>query len=110
MGIRFYIEEIMSMEQDHYPLQQQKLKVYVIKKVREMETETEMQHQRSGEYLEYWKAPKSIELSLKQTTMVYQKSFDEANKRELVDRLKNTLEQQRNIICGMVLGAKDPLK
>ena len=42
MGIRFYIEEIMSMEQDHYPLQQQKLKVYVIKKVREMETETEM--------------------------------------------------------------------
>ena len=44
MGIRFYIEEIMSMEQGHYPLQQQKLKVYVIKKVREMETETEMQH------------------------------------------------------------------
>ena len=64
----------------------------------------------SGEYLEYWKAPKSIELSLKQATMVYQKSFDEANKRELVDRLKNTLEQHRNIICGMVLSAKDPLK
>ena len=42
--------------------------------------------------------------------MVYQKSFDEANKRELVDHLKNTLEQQRNIIFGMVLGAKDPLK
>ena len=42
--------------------------------------------------------------------MVYQKSFDEANKRELVDRLKNTLEQHRNIICGMVLSAKDPLK
>ena len=42
--------------------------------------------------------------------MVYQKSFDEANKRELVDFLKNTLEQHKNIICGMVLGAKDPIK
>ena len=58
-----------------------------------MESETEIQHVASGKHSEYWKAPELIESSLKQTAMIYRKFLDEENKKELLNCLKNDLEQ-----------------
>ena len=82
----------------------------MIKKIKGMESEVITQQGGSNEHPEYWKAPELIESSLKRTAMVYRKSFDEANKRELLERLKNVLEQHKQIIRGMVSHAKNAVK
>ena len=92
------------------PLQQQTLEEFVIKKIKGMESEVITQQGGSDEHPEYWKAPELKESSLKRTAMVYRKSFDEANKRELLERLKNALEQHKQIIRGMVSHAKNAVK
>lgn len=49
---------------------------YVIKKEKEIDSETKIQHGRFIEHAEYWKAPELRESLLKGTAMVYQILFD----------------------------------
>ena len=52
----------------------------------------------AAECAEHWKAPEIVESALKYTELIFRKTFNSNNKRDLLQRLKEVIHSMKPII------------
>ena len=53
-----------------------------------------------AEHAEHWKAPEIVESALKYTELTFRKAFNNSNKKDILQRLKEVIHSMRPILKG----------
>ena len=63
-----------------------------------------------AKHAEHWKAPEMVESTLKYTAVTSRKTFNNNNKREVLQRLKDVIHSMRTVIEGQTQASVEAVK